>query len=111
MIIGKKDIERMQQLEDNLRTASQRIDELQEYRVGLEEQNQRLAKTISLKAKDRTGCKVGPWCDDCIHRQTDFTNLLYSSSNGNCYYNAVSYCAKHIHELCPEWEPHKSKKG
>lgn len=105
MIIGKKDIERIQQLIDDLRIANQQIDNLKVYQAELEKQNQHLAKLISLKAEDLTECKVGSWCENCAHRRTNFAKLFYNPGNGNPYCNAVSYCAKHIHELCPEWEP------
>lgn len=104
MIIGKKDIERIQQLEDDLQTANRQIDNLKVYQAELEKQNRQLAQLISFKAEDCTNCKIGPWCDDCIHKRSISTMLFYNPSDKSSYCNAVSYCAKHIHELCPEWE-------
>lgn len=105
MIIGKRDKEYVERLEDDLRTANQQINDLKVYQAELEKQNRQLSQLISLKAEDRTNCKVGPWCEGCAHRRTNFTKFFYSHKKGKSYCNAVSYCAKHIHELCPEWEP------
>lgn len=105
MIIGKRDKEYVQRLEMDLERCNRQIDNLKTIIDELEKQNKHLAKLISLKAEARTKCKIGPWCEGCTHRRTNFTKLFYNPGSGNSYCNAVSYWAKHIHELCPEWEP------
>ena len=52
----------------------------------------KLTKTIN---EQNTGCRTGTWCEDCKHKK-------YARTKGWDY---EYYCGKHIHEICPEWEP------
>ena len=75
----------------------------------LEKEVKRLADLISSQTKD---CKVGVWCEDCIHMKRDravvaiHDYFLHSdfvvAEGGN-----VMYCKKHLHEICPEHEQKK----
>ena len=60
---------------------------------------------ISAEVKD---CKVGPWCKDCQHIGTDDADLLGERLFEYMYIKEkagrVTYCKKHLHEICPEFE-------
>ena len=58
-------------------------------------------------------CKVGAWCEGCKYRKVvpvdSFTNYesiwLNKSHAGFKQQNYIVYCGKHLHDICPEWEP------
>lgn len=84
----------------------ERLRDCESMKNELEKEVQRLAELISSETKD---CKVGPWCDDCKHIRTDRSRIgPYVSFSGMKYFKEVAgvvkYCAKHLHELCPEYE-------
>lgn len=65
---------------------------------------QRLAEQISAQVTD---CKVGPWCAECQHlgheramKPLRSDSSLYVAVKGG----DVTYCAKHIRSICPEYE-------
>ena len=76
--------------------------------IALNAEVKRLSSLISASNKD---CNVGPWCNDCKHMRSDTavsaeTELDFVS---RMYYQTdvfvdgdIIYCAKHLHELCPE---------
>lgn len=77
---------------------------------GVTEETKRLADIISSKNAD---CAVGPWCEDCDHVRRDkvvtggymkISNLEYGLrySTPATVDGYVTYCAKHLHDLCPE---------
>lgn len=74
-------------------------------KIQLEQEVQRLAELISAEVKD---CKIGPWCSGCRHHGTDRSVLSMAGVMGHPFVCAsageVSYCKKHIHEICPEFE-------
>lgn len=51
---------------------------------------------------------VGPWCKDCQHIGTDDADLLGERLFEYMYVKEkagrVTYCKKHLHEICPEFE-------
>lgn len=75
---------------------------LEEMNSALEEEIKRLSSLISSQNSD---CKIGPWCNDCIHVGRD-RSVVYDG--GSPYAEKVSgeviYCTKHIHDMCPEFE-------
>lgn len=75
-------------------------------RQKLEQEVKRLAEQISAEVKD---CKVGPWCKDCQHIGNDSADLTIYSMWDDCEHvveraGRVTYCKKHLHEICPEFE-------
>ena len=79
-----------------------------EIRKNLEKEVRRLAELISAKVTD---CKIGPWCKNCKHIGTDRADLV-NTVLGNSWdfpyvveeAGRVTYCKKHLHEICPEFE-------
>lgn len=76
----------------------------------LTNETKRLAGIISSKDTD---CMVGTWCEDCDHVRRDkaitggymkISNLEYGLrySTQPTVDGYVTYCAKHLHDLCPE---------
>lgn len=62
-------------------------------------------------AKDHE-CKVGPWCKNCGHSKKMEVEQEYCTSSWWPKFVNVSagyYCMKHIKDICPEFESHKSK--
>jgi hypothetical protein len=74
-------------------------------RKNLEKEVKRLAELISAKVTD---CKVGPWCEGCQHIGTDDADLIGERLFEYIYVKEkagrVTYCKKHLHEICPEFE-------
>lgn len=66
---------------------------------GIMEDNRQMKKTVEKLTKiinaQNNGCRVGTWCEDCKHKK-------YARTKGWDY---EYYCGKHLHEICPEWEP------
>ena len=65
----------------------------------------RLTKEISSKNSD---CNVGPWCENCKHKDIAQTGKTSFSRYGNPWFfidgEEIQYCRKHLNEFCPEWE-------
>lgn len=79
---------------------------LSERNIALNEEVKRLAALISASNKE---CNVGPWCNDCKHMRSDRVVAAVEKkvAHGRYYQEVtvdgdVMYCAKHLHELCPE---------
>lgn len=73
-------------------------------RFELEKEVQRLANMISAQVED---CKVGPWCEGCVHKGADHSEVVEWNIFGSKWVTAagkVQFCKKHLHELCPEFE-------
>lgn len=54
------------------------------------------------------GCLVGPWCENCIHKRYIGEKNMYPVTNyvgesRMVFFSKDIYCAKHIHDICPEW--------
>lgn len=65
---------------------------------------QRLAEQISAQVAD---CKVGPWCAGCkyLGHERAMQPLLPDASLYVAVKGSdVTYCAKHIRSICPEYE-------
>lgn len=64
-----------------------------------------LSEEISGKTSE---CNIGPWCRDCQHRRVAPIGKQKKITIGNMWYeistNGITYCGKHTHNLCPEWE-------
>lgn len=76
----------------------------EEMRFKLEKEVQRLADMLSAQVED---CKVGPWCNGCVHKGTDRSTVVDTSLWGSKWVQTageVQFCKKHLHELCPEFE-------
>ena len=90
--------EKYEELQAELKKSKEMIEELNK-------ENQRLAEQISV---NNTGCKIGPWCDDCGHLRTDSASVSVWKEGFLSYYRVITeegkvrYCAKHLHDLCPE---------
>lgn len=75
----------------------------------LHEECLRLRDVINAKVED---CKVGPWCLTCDHYRTDTSQKVWGAvinANSNVWVRepddkdgTIMYCAKHLHDLCPE---------
>lgn len=79
---------------------AQLIDEKQ----ALCDEVQRLAEQISAQVAD---CKVGPWCAEC--KYLGYARAMKPLLPDPSLYVAVkggdvTYCAKHIRSICPEYE-------
>lgn len=84
----------------------ERLVDSDQIRQNLEQEVQRLAEQISAEVKD---CKVGPWCKGCKYLGKDNADLQkYPGFFGSSYVvqkaGRVTYCKKHLRELCPEFE-------
>lgn len=82
-----------------------RLKDCERMKSKLEDEVKRLAELISAQVED---CKIGVWCKDCQHFGTD-RSLFEDFGIHNSYImevdGIVKYCKKHLHELCPEFEP------
>ena len=74
----------------------------------LEKEAQLLADMLSAQVED---CKVGPWCNGCVHKGTDRSIVVDMSPWGSTWVQTagetageIQFCKKHLHELCPEFE-------
>ena len=67
------------------------------------------------RAQCSSECNIGEWCVDCKHYDCiSLPNIakekrwLYDSWRESVWVThegqRVSYCKKHIHDICPEWE-------
>jgi len=78
---------------------------LEEQNVELRENADQLAMQISAEVTD---CKMGPWCLDCAHYADVPVCFSQESYEGESYVwrrgHTVSYCKKHLHERCQEFE-------
>lgn len=81
-------------------------------RKALREEVERLSNIIS---SNTTDCKIGPWCKTCKHIEYDSAKYKTYDRYGNDRYGndrysrfmhdgKISYCMKHMHDLCPEFE-------
>lgn len=90
---------------------------LSERNIALNAEVKRLAALISASNKE---CNVGPWCNDCEHMRSDRVVTAGEEQEiapGRYYRMSaivdgdVMYCAKHLHELCPEHSKHKKEES
>lgn len=75
----------------------------------LEKETRRLASLITEKVDD---CNMGPWCHDCVHLGedgVDFSGHIFFSPRNRIQEGKVTYCKKHLHEICPEHEMRDDK--
>jgi len=89
---------------------------LSERNIALNAEVKRLAALISASNKE---CNVGPWCNDCKHMRSDrvvtageeqeFCGRYYRT--GVIVDGDVMYCAKHLHDLCPEHSKHSEEES
>lgn len=77
----------------------------------LQKETRRLADAISA---NNESCRVGAWCTDCEHIRYDKSVITTDNCDPSilCFTTKyiegeVMYCAKHLHELCPEHSKHK----
>lgn len=76
-------------------------------RFELEKEVHRLANMLSAQVGD---CKVGPWCDGCVHKGVDHSEVVDMNTFSGPWVTVagkVQFCKKHLHSLCPEFEGKK----
>lgn len=85
--------------------------------IALNAEVKRLAALVSASNKE---CNVGAWCNDCEHMRSDrvVTGGVEQEIAPGRYYQTnvnvdgdVMYCAKHLHELCPEHSKHSKEES
>ena len=77
---------------------------LEKTKAELEKEVQRLSALISAETKD---CHIGVWCNDCKHKGFDSAPIKKPELFGwvtRGQTGEVTYCKKHLHEICPEFE-------
>ena len=82
------------------------IDDLRRLVRELDEERMKLA---AFNIEHISGdCRLGPWCEDCIHVGKSVTTPIYCMTaaelNGDVP-KPVVYCKKRVHEHCSGWEP------
>ena len=80
----------------------------------MEQEVKRLTEIINGQTEN---CKIGPWCEKCIHKEFVSDSVLFESTRKEQFIpgtwirkttgvvrSEAILCMKHIHELCSEFE-------
>ncbi len=99
-------LQEKERLNDKIHEQNRQLSDLKhDYELACSEVK-RLADEISAKVED---CHIGPWCDGCEHKMKAVMKNREIRYNGGWVNTideeeAVVYCGKHLHEMCPEFE-------
>lgn len=110
MINKIRNIDKITELKHELNSKDKIIRCYQKGNDTLKSEIKQLTKEIS----QQTDCAIGPWCDDCKHlKYATLPNEQQMVKNTNGFISVcdisrevyyISYCGKHTHEFCKEWE-------